>query len=258
MNKSESIAKLAEALSKAQGAMKNAIKDSNNPYFKSKYADLASVVDSCRHELAANGLAVVQLPTMREGKMVLEYMLMHSSGEWVSNELEMSPVKNDPQGIGSAITYARRYSLASIVGAATEDDDGNAASEPGNNKSAPSNVTRTTSDIPVDKPRIIAAVPPPQPSEVYKEARQNLTAKPAALPEGCVETGQAVNFAMTFKDALPHKLRKHASDIEHAWLKKQGIVDGDGNGTAKAISKESFYDVREAAVEFAAKLEVWP
>ena len=128
MRSSETIGKLAEALSKAQGTMKNAIKDSDNPFFKSKYADLASVADACRAELAANGLAVSQLPEMREGKLVLTYVLMHSSGEWLSGELEMNPVKQDPQGIGSAITYARRYTLAGIAGIATEDDDGNAAS----------------------------------------------------------------------------------------------------------------------------------
>src|ERR1051325_4719288 len=101
MTKSESIANLADALSKAQGAMKNAKKDSDNPYFKSKYADLASVSDACRNELTANGLAVVQLPTMRDGKMVLEYVLLHASGEFIGSELEMTPVKSDPQGIGS-------------------------------------------------------------------------------------------------------------------------------------------------------------
>ena len=125
MNRSDTIGKLTEALSKAQGAMKNAVKDSDNPYFKSKYADLASVADACRSELAANGLAVCQLPTMRDGKMVLEYILMHSSGEWIGSEIEMAPVKQDPQGIGSCITYARRYTLAGVAGVATEDDDGN-------------------------------------------------------------------------------------------------------------------------------------
>src|SRR5262245_38614194 len=111
MNRSETIGKLAEALSKAQGTMKNAVKDSDNPFYKSKYADLASVSDACKPHLAANGLAVVQLPTMREGKLVLEYAILHNSGEWIGSEIEMTPVKSDPQGIGSAITYARRYTL---------------------------------------------------------------------------------------------------------------------------------------------------
>lgn len=128
MLKSESIAKLAEALSKAQGEMSDATKDASNPFFKSKYADLASVRAACRKEFAQNGLAVVQLPTVIEGKLVLEYALLHSSGEYISSGLEMNPTKNDPQGIGSAITYARRYTLAALAGVATEDDDGNSAS----------------------------------------------------------------------------------------------------------------------------------
>ncbi len=128
MRQSPTIALLAEALSQAQGAMKNAVKDSDNPFFKSKYADLASVVNASREVLHSHGLAVVQLPTMVGGKLILEYVLLHSSGEYIGSELEMTPVKNDPQGIGSAITYARRYTWAALVGVATEDDDGNAAS----------------------------------------------------------------------------------------------------------------------------------
>ena len=85
MFKSDQLGQLADALSKAQGQMGNAKKDSANPFFKSKYADLASVVDASKAELTANGLAVVQLPTMRDGKMVLEYVLLHSSGEFIGS-----------------------------------------------------------------------------------------------------------------------------------------------------------------------------
>lgn len=131
MNKSESIANLAKALSTAQGGIKAALKDSNNPFFKSKYADLTSVWDSCRTALSSNGLAVTQSTAFVGELLVLETMLMHLSGEWVSSVYPINPVKNDPQGIGSAITYARRYSLSALVGVvADEDDDGNAASKP--------------------------------------------------------------------------------------------------------------------------------
>jgi len=128
MEKSESIKNLALALSKAQSEVKNAVKDSNNPFFKSKYADLTAVWDACRDVLAKYELSICQMPSGKDGKMALETVLMHSSGEFVSNSFEMTPSKNDPQGIGSAITYARRYALAAFVGIATEDDDGNAAS----------------------------------------------------------------------------------------------------------------------------------
>src|SRR5262245_9787647 len=104
MFKSDTLAELFKALSKAQGAMKNAIKDSENPYFHSKYADLAAVIAADKGELAANGLAVIQLPTERDGKLVLEYLLGHSSGEYIGSEVTMNPVKSDQQGMRSAIT----------------------------------------------------------------------------------------------------------------------------------------------------------
>jgi len=131
MTKSESIAKLAEALAKAQGEIKGALKDSSNPFFKSSYADLASVWDACRGPLSANGLAVIQTTDNRENGLVVETTLAHSSGEWVGGSLYIRPMKDDPQGVGSAITYARRYALAAMVGVAPEDDDGNAASGKG-------------------------------------------------------------------------------------------------------------------------------
>jgi len=131
MNKSESIANLAKALSAAQGSIKAALKDSSNPFFGSKYADLTAVWESCRHALSANGLAVTQSTAFIGESLVLETTLMHLSGEWVASVYPIKPVKNDPQGVGSAITYARRYSLSALVGVvADEDDDGNAASKP--------------------------------------------------------------------------------------------------------------------------------
>ena len=129
MNKSESIAGLAAALAKAQGAMKGAVKDSANPFFKSKYADLASVVEAIRAAFSANGLSYIQTVQSSElDEVRVETMILHSSGEWISCGVLALPVsKNDAQGYGSALTYARRYSLSAAVGVAPEDDDGNAA-----------------------------------------------------------------------------------------------------------------------------------
>ena len=130
MNKSESIAGLAAALAKAQGQMKGAIKDSANPFFKSKYADLASVVEAIRAAFSANGLSYIQTVEPSEKDEVrVETTLLHASGEWISCGVLSLPVsKVDAQGYGSALTYARRYSLSAAVGVAPEDDDGNAAS----------------------------------------------------------------------------------------------------------------------------------
>ena len=130
MNQSESIAALSAALSKAQAIMEGAAKDSANPFFKSKYADLSAVWDACRKPLTDNGLSVVQTADFmpeHPDMVCVETILCHSSGEWIRGRLAVKPVKPDPQSVGSCITYLRRYSLQSIVGIAPEDDDGNAA-----------------------------------------------------------------------------------------------------------------------------------
>jgi hypothetical protein len=137
MKRSESIANLSEALTLAMGEADNATKDANNPHFKSKYADLASVRDAIRAPFAKHGLSYPQFPSTRMGATVgedietivtVETVLMHKSGEWMSCELDMPVWNADPQKILSAVTYARRGSLAAICGVAPEDDDGNAAS----------------------------------------------------------------------------------------------------------------------------------
>ena len=130
MQASEQLAELAGALAKAQAMLRGAVKDSTNPHFKSRYADLASCWDACREALAANGLSVVQLPEGNGGVVEMTTRLMHSSGQWIECTGTFTPSKSDPQGMGSCITYARRYQLCAVVGISPEDDDGNAASEP--------------------------------------------------------------------------------------------------------------------------------
>jgi hypothetical protein len=129
MTKSDSIALLAAALAKAQAEMAGASKDKTNPHFKSAYADLASVWDACRVALTKHGLAVLQPVSAEDAKVTVTTILTHSSGEYLASDLTMTATQNTPQGIGSCITYARRYALASMVGVAPEDDDGNAASQ---------------------------------------------------------------------------------------------------------------------------------
>lgn len=125
---SDSIAKLAGSLAKAQGAMRAALKDSVNPHFRSRYADLAGVWDACREPLATNGLAVIQTPGEIGDKTIeLTTILAHESGEWIQSTFTIPVSKPDAQGVGSAVTYARRYALAAMVGIVQDDDDGNAA-----------------------------------------------------------------------------------------------------------------------------------
>ena len=128
---SESLASLAQALAHAQFAIEGAKKNAQNPHLKNKYADLGSVWDAVREPLSCNGLAVVQLPMPSEpGTLRLRTQLLHKSGEWLASELVMPVAKQDPQGYGSALTYARRYALAAMLGVTQEDDDGQAASGP--------------------------------------------------------------------------------------------------------------------------------
>ena len=127
METSESIKEIASALCKFQGSVEKIRKTENNPFFKSKYADLSTILDAIREPMTENGLSFVQCPT---GEDELTTILMHLSGEWIKSNYTMKPVKNDPQGRGSAITYQRRYALSAILGLnIDEDDDGNAASK---------------------------------------------------------------------------------------------------------------------------------
>lgn len=129
VTKSDSIANLAAALVAAQSELKNPPKDQWNPFHKSKYADLASVREYVVPVLQKHGLAVTQFPTTDDGKPGLCSILLHVSGEYISTTIKICPAKEDPQGIGAAITYARRYALQSIAGVVADvDDDGNEAS----------------------------------------------------------------------------------------------------------------------------------
>lgn len=142
MECSENINEIGAALAKAQGVIENATKDKANPFFKSTYADLASVWGACRAALSSNGLSVVQTPEQSEKGVIVSTMLLHSSGQWIKGSYLMPVSKLDAQSIGSAITYARRYALAALVGVAPEDDDENAANNRG--QCAPKNETKPT------------------------------------------------------------------------------------------------------------------
>jgi len=131
MERSDTIAELTKALSKMQGALKSVPKDSTNPFFKMRYASLDAIWDIVRKPLTDNSLCLVRTPKEDyKGKLYLETLLLHSSGEWIKAELPLNAKANDPQSIGSAITYARRYSLSAMLGiSADEDDDAEAATD---------------------------------------------------------------------------------------------------------------------------------
>ena len=145
MKQSESIKNLAEAMAQAQGAMGAAIKGSSNPFFKSKYADLGSVIEAIKPHFAANGLSYVQFPVSGESSVGVTTRLMHSSGEWLEQDYFIPLGKMDAQAAGSAITYARRYALQAIAGIPSEDDDGNAATQAA--PAVPKTVTKAQAKI---------------------------------------------------------------------------------------------------------------
>lgn len=135
MKTSEQINEIAAALAKAQGAIVNPGKDSENPAFKtggrvSKYAGLADALVIIRKELSGVGVAILQAPRIEGDAQVLDTRLVHTSGQWVGCEWPIGRLGMKQQELGSATTYARRYSLFSLVGiaGADDDDDGNAAS----------------------------------------------------------------------------------------------------------------------------------
>ena len=127
MKSSETIKDLAEALCKAQSQMGGAVKDSANPFFKSSYADLTSVIKAIKQPFSDNGLSYTQFPIHSEGGVGVATRLMHTTGQWIESEYVLPIVKKDPQAAGSAITYARRYALQSIAGIPTADDDAESA-----------------------------------------------------------------------------------------------------------------------------------
>jgi len=123
--------KISAALVAAQKAFGPALKTSTNPHFKSHYADLSACIEAVIDGLNANGIALIQRPQPCESGVMIETLFVHESGESLSGgTLHVPAQKNDPQGYGSALTYARRYSLCAACGIAPEDDDGNAASKP--------------------------------------------------------------------------------------------------------------------------------
>jgi len=160
---------------------------------------------------------------------------MHQSGEWISGELEMTPVKSDPQGIGSAITYARRYTLASIAGVATEDDDGNAASGNASNSKTRedrSNVERIKEDIPI----------------VMDGNRET------PKDEDLISKEQAKKLHMRFRDELREELKPKADDFLRDWLGTKLYLDASGTPSADAIPKDLFSVVGKEAVKHAKTL----
>lgn len=158
MRKSESITEYAKAFCKAQLKVKQPLKDKDNPFFKSKYVPLENVTEAITTAFANNGISFSQDPTTNteNGYIDVATLVMHTSGEWVEyGPLSVKPTKNDVQGAGSAITYAKRYALSAIFGITSDqDDDGNEDSKPNNSRQSPKATTKKTQKTGYQTPKI--------------------------------------------------------------------------------------------------------
>lgn len=139
MNKSESIGELAKALAQFQSEVVQPLKDKSNPFFKSKYVPLENVVEAITNTAPKLGLSFIQYPVANGEYTGIVTVLMHSSGEYIETEpVYAKPVKQDPQAVGSVITYLKRYSLSAVFGITSdEDDDGNKATHMTNSNNKP-------------------------------------------------------------------------------------------------------------------------
>jgi len=191
------VKQIAEALVKAQKGFSPALKQSNNPHFRSKYADLATCVEAVIDALNNNGIALMQMTHECQDGVTVETVFIHASGELLSaGKLHVPAVKHDAQGYGSALTYARRYSLMAACGIAPEDDDGNAAV-----KTPPRGGVISAPQQPAPEPK-----PEPKPQEVVKG------------------TAEVVDFAMQiFTTFLPEA--KSEKELNTFWKENIATVN---------------------------------
>jgi hypothetical protein len=207
MEMSEKIDALAKALSAAQGEMGGAVKDASNPFFKSSYADLGSVIKAIKESFANNGLSYTQFPVRDEAGAGVETILMHESGQWIKSHYTLPLAKFDAQSAGSCLTYARRYALQAIAGIPAVDDDGNQA-----NASAP-------------------AAPPPPPARKPKAQK---------TPENVKQEAQGKNITVNGKEYGPITTCKEINDLIDEVQMEQWKAD---NITALKLIKQNHADL---------------
>jgi hypothetical protein len=146
---SDDIKELATNLALFQGKISSVKKDAINPYFKSKYATLDTIWNTIRKPLVDSGLSLVQtMGISDDGGSTLSTTLLHNSGQWISGCMKLNPVKEDPQGLGSAISYARRYSMSAMLGIVVDEDDDAEATKP---KSTPVSTSQKPKENPLIK-----------------------------------------------------------------------------------------------------------
>jgi hypothetical protein len=200
MKQSETIDKIIPAFIAFQSDMPSVPKDGNNPHFKSKYATLGAITEATRPHLAKHGLGFMQWMSNRDGLQLIVTRIMHTSGQWMEDEgYILNPTKNDPQGMGSAVTYARRYTLGASLGIITEDDDdGNRASEP----------------APVKKLPPVPAVKLPEPDWFNDLGEINDKGKAAAKAVAGGMTWAEISRKYTITDFARNSVNDYASTLK--------------------------------------------
>lgn len=224
MKSSESIKTIAPALLAAQKSIGKVLKSADNPYFKSKYADLGAVIDAVKEPLNEHGITFLQYVDIEEDKTdVLRTQLLHESGEWVMTSTKIHcKAQNDPQAYGSAITYSKRYALQALVGLPTEDDDGNSA----NNlpQEPPQKGARQNTRPAAAKPSQAKQTPASAPAKPSPKCSVDQVAEiQALLIELDADGSQEIERKMTefFKVNAIHELSEDQADAAIANLNKK-------------------------------------
>ena len=244
MERSETIGKLSEALAKAQGEMKPASFDAQNPHFRSKYATLASIMEACRAALSQNQIAVVQGTSVIEDRVIVTTMLVHASGEFVSDQLSMNIIKDSPQAIGSAITYARRYSLASLVGVVSDQDDDAEAAMPKENAQKP---VKTVTNLEEHKKTRVSSNPKSESADKAEKTPQ----KPDNKGEQAQKRVQKIRLLFNLSAQLgqtPDDMKAVIGNLiglDRPIKESAEIKDSDLDTVINAFSKE--LELKEAA-----------
>jgi hypothetical protein len=207
-----------------------ASKGKTNPFFKSNYARLEDVWEACRGALHANGIAVIQGSQVIDGKACMETKLVHTSGQWFSSLWEMMPAKEDPQSMGSAITYMRRYSLSAMVGILAADDDGNAASR---------------------KPSATHADLTPAADQRMADNIGKVMKKPAIIVVPNLNDEKA-NWKQWGNDMVHALGTSSTPDIVDQWISKNGVPLGNLN----RFSKSAYDHIQAQAVLKKSQLNV--
>jgi hypothetical protein len=206
---------IAAALAAAQAEMGKALKQANNPHFRSKYADLGAVMDACLPALNRNGIALIQPTIDDDGGRYVKTVLLHASGETLECRVPLIVQKNDMQGYGSAVTYARRYGLMCMAGIAPEDDDGNAAA-----KAAPSDDVTERPRQQARQPDMKGAADHAQAALANADSVEQLEAIYRDLPAGVKALPEVIGTAKNRKAELQPKPQRapdsaDADEIPH-------------------------------------------